>query len=260
MAHLSAIDTAADIERIRQALSPDDGLVAYAGSYGTVYGAAYLERYGEHIKALVLDAVVDHSIDLATMVARNILSVTDAFDRFAQWRGRDRACVLHGQDLGNVFDAVAVTAPVTRTLVPQLLSAGRDPQLGWPALAQMLAEASRGDTSTLDKLTEAAPLGSSAADHGSPPGLPVYKRVCSARILGRSVTMLLCSLLALPSPGGRPASPGGSGMQRRLRIARRGWEIASVGPPQPPIRPIAFRLDRILTSWWQTALTIRRHR
>ena len=45
MAHLSAIDTAADIERIRQALTPNDGLVAYAGSYGTVYGAAYLERY-----------------------------------------------------------------------------------------------------------------------------------------------------------------------------------------------------------------------
>jgi hypothetical protein len=65
MAHLSAIDTAADVERIRQALSPNDGLVAYAGSYGTVYAAAYLERYGGHTKALVLDAVVDHSIDLA---------------------------------------------------------------------------------------------------------------------------------------------------------------------------------------------------
>ena len=90
MSHLSAIDTAADIERIRQALSPNDGLVAYAGSYGTVYGAAYLERYGDHVKALVLDAVVDHSIDLATMVTRNILSVADAFDRFAQWCGRDR--------------------------------------------------------------------------------------------------------------------------------------------------------------------------
>jgi pimeloyl-ACP methyl ester carboxylesterase len=164
MAHLSAIDTAADIERIRQALNPNDGLVAYAGSYGTVYGAAYLERYGDHIKALVFDAVVDHSIDLATMVARNILSVTDAFDRFAQWCGRDRACALHGQNLGNVFDAVAVTVPITRTLVPQLLSAGSDLQFGWPALAQMLAEASRGDTSMLDKLTGAASLDSGAGD------------------------------------------------------------------------------------------------
>lgn len=164
MAHLSAFDTAADIERIRQALSPNDGLVAYAGSYGTVYGAAYLERHGDRVKALVLDAVVDHSIDLPTMVVRNILSVADAFDRFAQWCGRDSTCALHGQDLGNVFDAVGVTAPVTRTLVPQLLAAGRDPQLGWPAIARMLAQASRGDTSALDKLAEAASLSSTAAD------------------------------------------------------------------------------------------------
>jgi pimeloyl-ACP methyl ester carboxylesterase len=164
MSHLSAIDTAADVERIRQALTPNDGLVAYAGSYGTVYGAAYLERYGDHIKALVLDAVVDHSIDLATMVTRNILSVADAFDRFAQWCGRDRACALHDQDLGKTFDAVAATTPAIRTLVPQLLSAGADPHLGWPAIAQMLAELSRGDTATLDKLTKAASIGGSVAD------------------------------------------------------------------------------------------------
>jgi pimeloyl-ACP methyl ester carboxylesterase len=164
MGHLSAIDTAADVERIRQALTPNDGLVAYAGSYGTVYGAAYLEHYGDHIKALVLDAVVDHSIDLATMITRNIVSAADAFDRFAQWCARDRTCVLHDQDLGKTFDVAAATAPAIRTLVPQLLSAGSDPQLGWPALAQMLAELSRGDTSTLDKLTKAASIGSSAAD------------------------------------------------------------------------------------------------
>jgi pimeloyl-ACP methyl ester carboxylesterase len=164
MSHLSAIDTAADIERIRQALTPNDSLVAYAGSYGTVYGAAYLERYGDHIKALVLDAVVDHSIDLATMVTRNIISVADAFDRLAQWCARDGTCALHDRNLGNTFDAVTATTPVIRTLVPQLLSAGADPQLGWPALAQMLDELSRGDTSTLDKLTKAASIGSSPAD------------------------------------------------------------------------------------------------
>src|SRR5262249_36173873 len=107
MAHLSAVDTAADIERIRQALSPNDGLVAYAGSYGTVYAAAYLDWYGDHVGALVFDAVVDHSIDLPTMDARNILAVADAFDRFAQWCARDSACALRGQDLGKVLDAAA---------------------------------------------------------------------------------------------------------------------------------------------------------
>ncbi len=164
MAHLSAVDTAADIEHIRQALSPNEGLVAYAGSYGTVYAAAYLERYGDRVKAMVLDAVVDHSIDLPTMITRNILSVAGAFDRFAQWCDRDSTCALHGQDPGKVFDAVGATAPVTRTLVPQLLAAGRDPQLGWPAIAQMLAQTSRGETSALDKLTKTASLSSTTAD------------------------------------------------------------------------------------------------
>jgi len=43
--HLSAKYTAQDIERMRQALSPDDGLLGYGGSYGSAYGAAYLEAY-----------------------------------------------------------------------------------------------------------------------------------------------------------------------------------------------------------------------
>jgi hypothetical protein len=127
-----------------------------------VSAEAYLERYGDHIKALVLDAVVDHSVDLPTFVARNILAVGDAFDRFAQSCDRDSACALHGSHLSDVFDAVAVTAPVTRTLVPQLLAAERDPQAGWPALAQLLAQTNHGDTSALDKLTGAASLGRTA--------------------------------------------------------------------------------------------------
>jgi pimeloyl-ACP methyl ester carboxylesterase len=110
MTHLSAMNTAADIERIRQALSPNDGLVAYGGSYGTQYAQAYLERYGEHVKALVLDAVMDHSIDLPPFSTRNILAVQDGFERFGRWCARDSACALHGQDVGAVFDAV-VTAP-----------------------------------------------------------------------------------------------------------------------------------------------------
>jgi pimeloyl-ACP methyl ester carboxylesterase len=161
MGHLSAIDTAADIERIRQALTPNDGLVAYAGSYGTVYAAAYLERYGDHIKALVLDAVVDHSVDLPTNVARNALSVNDALERFAQWCDRDGTCELHGRDLRDVFETVAITTPLARTLVPQLLAAGRHPQFGWPELARVLARASRGDTSALEQLSNATSLGRS---------------------------------------------------------------------------------------------------
>lgn len=155
MSHLSSMDTAADVERIRQALTPNEGLIAYSASYGTSYAAAYLERYGDHVKALILDAVVDHSVDRATFITRNILAVQDAFDRFTQWCKEDGACALHGRDLGQVFDAVAVKEPVTRTIVPQFLAAGRDPKLGWPAIATMLAELSDGNKTVLDKLMDA---------------------------------------------------------------------------------------------------------
>jgi pimeloyl-ACP methyl ester carboxylesterase len=164
MARLSAMDTANDIERIRQALTPNDGLVAYGASYGSAYGGAYLELYGDHVKALVLDAVVDHSVDFATLLTHNVLSVKDAFDRFTQWCAQDSSCALHGQDLGAVFDAAVTAAPAARTVVAQLLATGLDPQLGWPALANMLAQVRRGDTSTLDEMSRTASLGSTAAD------------------------------------------------------------------------------------------------
>jgi pimeloyl-ACP methyl ester carboxylesterase len=164
MSHLSATDTAADVERIRQALTPEDGLVAYAGSYGTEYAQAYLERYGDHVKALVLDAVVDHSVDLPTFVARNVLATSDAFDQFTQWCESNAGCALHGQNVGAVFDGVVANEPPVRTLVPQLLAAGQDPNVGWPAIATMLDDVNNGKHASLDAMMGTASLASSSED------------------------------------------------------------------------------------------------
>jgi pimeloyl-ACP methyl ester carboxylesterase len=153
-------DTAQDVERIRQALSPNDGIVSYAASYGSAYGAAYLEAYPRNVKALILDAVVDHSVDFATFSARNVMSVQDAFERFVRWCAQETSCALHGSDLGAAFDAAIALEPKTRTLVPQLLATGDHPELGWPALAQMLAEVGRGETKMLEKMTATAALSS----------------------------------------------------------------------------------------------------
>ena len=57
-----------------------------------------------------------------------------------------------------------VPPPAARTVVAQLLATGRDPQLGWPVLAKMLAQVRRGDPSTLDEMSRTASLGSTAAD------------------------------------------------------------------------------------------------
>jgi pimeloyl-ACP methyl ester carboxylesterase len=151
--HLSAMDTAADVEQMRLALTPNDGLIAYGGSYGSHYGQAYLERYPNHVKAMVLDAVIDHSIDLPTAAARNVTSVADSFDRFARWCEGDVSCALHGQGAGAVYDSVTTKMPETRILISQFLSAGSDPDFGWPAIAKMMDEVNRGDTSVLKSLT-----------------------------------------------------------------------------------------------------------
>lgn len=164
MAHLSVMDTAADIEQIRLALG-DEGLTAYAGSYGSAYAAAYLELYGEHVNALVLDGVIDHSVDMPTFSTRNIISTQETFDRFARWCQEDAACALNGEDVGAVWDEVVAIAPVTRTLVPQILAGGSNPDDGWwQMLAQVLADVRDGDTATLESLTGVAALDSTASD------------------------------------------------------------------------------------------------
>ena len=177
MGHLSAKDAAADIEQIRQALGQDDGLVAYAGSYGTLYATAYLEQYGDHVKALVIDGVVDHSLDLAPYGVRWVQSTEDAFFRFEQWCAEDPSCALHGQDVAAVFATVAAEHPEVRPMVRARLSAGRIPDLGWPVIAEMLATLARGESrdclSGAGRL--AGPTGPRAAERraGAIPGVPV---------------------------------------------------------------------------------------
>jgi pimeloyl-ACP methyl ester carboxylesterase len=157
MAHLSAKDSAADLEAIRQALGQDDGLVAYGGSYGTLYATAYLEEYGDNVKALVIDGVVDHSVDLAPYSVRWITSTEDAFGRFTQWCAEDPACALHGQDVSDVFHSVSANHPEVRATLRARLSAGRNPDLGWPFIADMLASLNADDSQAASPTPETSP-------------------------------------------------------------------------------------------------------
>jgi pimeloyl-ACP methyl ester carboxylesterase len=168
MAHLSARDSAADIEQIRLALGQDDGLVAYAGSYGTLYATAYLEQYGDNVKALVIDGVVDHSLDLATYGVRWVQSTEDAFFRFGQWCAEDPTCALHGQDVDAVFATVTAAHPEVRPMVRARLSAGRTPDLGWPIIAETLAALARGESLAASPEPAASPA---PPDPGQDPGL-----------------------------------------------------------------------------------------
>ncbi|HEY5426184.1 MAG TPA: alpha/beta fold hydrolase [Candidatus Tumulicola sp.] len=164
MRHLSAADTAADVEQIRRALTPNDGLIAYGGSYGSAYGQAYLERFPTHVKAMVLDGVLDHSIDFPTFMARNVRSVDDEFDRMVRWCASSPSCALHGTDVGAAYDALARAHAEFIPVVSQLLAAGSDPNFGWPALAKMLAAANTGDTAGFEEMRKATSIAAVATD------------------------------------------------------------------------------------------------
>ncbi|MBZ4321228.1 alpha/beta hydrolase [Streptomyces huiliensis] len=165
--HLSADDTAQDIEAVRTAVGQRDGLVAYA--------AAYLDRYRQRPpRALALDGVLDHSVDLPAFAARNAAGVENAFTRFTRWCTESSACALHGRDAGAVFDRLAAAAtlpaPGTRTRVTgddvrrmtaRHMSGGRHEDLGWPRLARSLRAAADGDASAF------APPPRDAADTGT---------------------------------------------------------------------------------------------
>jgi hypothetical protein len=86
------------------------------------------------------------------------MSVQDSFERMEQWCARKTSCALHGKDLGAAFDAAVAREPKIRTLVPQLLATGDHPELGWPALTQMLAEMAQGESKLLTEMTAAANL------------------------------------------------------------------------------------------------------
>jgi pimeloyl-ACP methyl ester carboxylesterase len=160
--HLTAKDTAQDIERIRQALSPNDGIVAYGASYGSAYGAAYLEAYPQNVKALNLDGVVDHTVDYPTFIVRNVLGVQDAFERFQQWCAQEAKCALHGKDLGAAYDTALTREPRMRMLVPQFLAAGDNAEFGWPVIAQLIAEVNGGgESKVLKQLSAVANLSTS---------------------------------------------------------------------------------------------------
>lgn len=147
--HLTAKDTAQDVERARQALSPNDGIVAY--------GAARLEAYPQNVKAPNLDGVVDHTVDYPTFTVRNVLGA------------QETKCALHGKDLGAAYDPALAREP--RMLMPQFLSAGDNAEFGWPVIARLIVEAGGdGESKLLKQLSAVANLSTS-----EDPGLRVGK-------------------------------------------------------------------------------------
>jgi pimeloyl-ACP methyl ester carboxylesterase len=87
-----------DLDALRRALG-EPRLNFHGSSYGTLLGQQYAERFPGRVRAIVLEGVFDHSLDVRSFVRTQASTLQDSFDEFVSWCDRSADCVLHGTDV-----------------------------------------------------------------------------------------------------------------------------------------------------------------
>jgi pimeloyl-ACP methyl ester carboxylesterase len=75
-----------------------EALSVYSLSTGTMMGLQYAEMFPKGLRALVLDSVVDHSVDVAGLFDASATSLQGVFDRFVDWNRRTASSALYDRD------------------------------------------------------------------------------------------------------------------------------------------------------------------
>jgi pimeloyl-ACP methyl ester carboxylesterase len=100
--HVDSVSFARDIDTIRAALG-ERRLTLYGRSYGALTGQMYAENFPHRVRALILDSVFDHGLPTSTFLMTAAATAEDVFGEFATWCAANTACVLHGQDVGQLY-------------------------------------------------------------------------------------------------------------------------------------------------------------
>jgi pimeloyl-ACP methyl ester carboxylesterase len=163
LAHVSTADAVRDLEQLRVALG--EQRLSFVGySYGTFLGASYAEAHPDRVRAFVLDGPVDPTMSARAVTLAQARGFEHVLDDFLADCSEHPGCAFHhGGRAARAYDALRAQAARTplptddrdgRTLnrtrfdaaVLQQLYLGRH---AWPALAESLAAAERGDATTL---------------------------------------------------------------------------------------------------------------
>lgn len=223
LSHVGTDDTARDLEALRIALA--DKRLNYVGfSYGTYIGQRYLQLFPTHVRAMVMDGVVDPTLDLPGLLAGQTAAMTATLDRILATCTAKLGCGLANPQAA--YDALKArveqsplpTADPAHTVGPAELavatvSAMYQPE-DWPVLLKALQSAMSGDGTGLWKLASqyydagdfAAYAAITCLDEAHPVGQAAYRtfvdqlRAQSPR-LGGSVgnEMLPCATWPVPS-------------------------------------------------------------
>ena len=112
--HVGTVDVARDMDRLRQALG-DPGLTYMGQSYGSLLGLTYAAMYPTHVRAMVLDGVIDPAISFDRFTQEQADSFEAMLSSFLSWCAGAAACPW--RPTGAATDAllgmlaVAVTSP-----------------------------------------------------------------------------------------------------------------------------------------------------
>ncbi|MEU1587364.1 alpha/beta hydrolase [Micromonospora sp. NPDC005710] len=96
--HVDTTSAARDLDAVRVALG-ERQLTFHGSSYGTVLGQRYAELYPDRVRAMVLEATMDHSVGTRAFLDSQAVTAEGAFDEFLAWCARSVDCVLHGSDV-----------------------------------------------------------------------------------------------------------------------------------------------------------------
>jgi pimeloyl-ACP methyl ester carboxylesterase len=107
--HVDTLSVVHDVDAIRAALG--ESKISYYGiSYGTLIGQEYAETFPDRIRALVIDANMDHSLGTRAFLDTEAATVQDSFDEFVAGCGRLAACALHGRDVKALWASLLARA------------------------------------------------------------------------------------------------------------------------------------------------------
>ena len=89
--HVGSADTARDMDQLRAALG-DSGLTYMGQSYGSLLGLTYAALFPTHVRAMVLDGVIDPALTFNQMTQGQATGFENVLDSFFAWCTASSAC------------------------------------------------------------------------------------------------------------------------------------------------------------------------
>ena len=110
--YVGTVDVARDLERLRLALG-DPGLTYMGQSYGTLLGLTYAQMFPTHIRAMVLDSVIDPDLTLSQLTLGQAEGFEGVLQSFFAWCAGTTSCTW--RPAGDPTSALLAQIATSRT-------------------------------------------------------------------------------------------------------------------------------------------------